>query len=115
MDTTTVNYAIAKLNEAFQAIKPTAVELGSEYIEYIVLKATLTPIFTGIVFVIALGLLITSIIRVVKYDGGDGAFAMMVVGGVASIFSGVITIVDSYYAILANIYPLMYTIEQLAK
>ena len=113
MDTTTVNYAIEKLNEAFLAIKPAAVELGSEYVGYMILRATIEPFFWLIAAFIALFLGRWAWSKHENYD--DNWDLLGIIGyGAASFFAGAF-INATYIAILANTYPLMYTIEQLAK
>lgn len=111
MDTTTVNYAIEKLNEAFQAIKPTAVELGSEYIGYTVLKITIYPFLWGFFLLLATWLVVISF-KDGNEDIGELYFGLGFPFGIISLVGFLITL---YSAILANAYPLMYTIEQLAK
>lgn len=118
MDSTMVNFAIEKLNEAFQAIKPTAMELGSEYVEYVVYKATMWPFLWGIMFLVCLAgggiifFLATRKEPLLDDDFSAGFLLLFICGTVASVLFLFLTIP---HAIFANAYPLMYTIEQLAK
>lgn len=115
MDTTTVNYAIEKLNEAFQHIRPTAIELGSEYVGYVVMKATVSALITIIILIVA-----SMILRKIFawYDKISDPAVEIMLPAFATLFYMFplgVTIAHIYRAIIANAYPLMYTIEQLTK
>ncbi len=114
MDTTTVDYAIAKLNEAFAAIQPTAVELGQQYIDFIVMKT----IMDGAIWItVTLSICIVALWLACKHWDENEALAMpcAVIGGFAGVFA-VIAIPVSVYNIALVLYdPLMFIIDKLAK
>ncbi|HDY68779.1 hypothetical protein LCGC14_1683240 [marine sediment metagenome] len=123
MNKETIDYAIEKLNIAFQAIKPDAIELGSEYIDYIVFQTMLSPIFSCIVFICLL--LITmkcfkmekeiEIENGQRYKESDEIIYAIIgrICGIIAFISIIVTFLTLYNAILASMYPLMYTIEKL--
>ena len=118
MDTTTVNYAIEKLNEAFQHIKPTAIELGSEFVGYTVLKVTVAAglivlFFTVLIFV-ALYFLRKGL-KCERHLAREECFTASAIAGSVGFITALFGTEVVYDAILANNFPLMYTIEQLAK
>ncbi len=125
MDSTMVDYAIGKLNDAFTQIAPTAVNLGNEFIAYTVFKAVVSaitlPLVTALLVYTAFRLLseMAAILkeRGAKYNAdqeilyGSGG---LITGSVAFFFA-IISLVAIYDGILAVAYPLMFTLESLAK
>lgn len=125
MDSTTVNYAIEKLNEAFTKIAPTAVNLGEEFIAYTVFKAVISAIILPLL-AITLGyiafLLASKALEIVKENGERYRADQEAIPGVGAALTGAVAIVAAalsvgaiYDGILAVAYPLMYTIESLVK
>ncbi len=114
MDSTTVDYAIAKLNEAFAAIQPTAVDLGSQYIDYVVFKAVLTALALVILWPIALFVLYWSIKRMGEQEE-EWLYPVVLVSAFGVVICTIATPVNLYKMALALYSPLMFTIEKLAK
>lgn len=117
MDKETIDYAIGKLDLALQKIAPTATELGHDMVSYTVFKATLEAIlwFMGCSI---LGLISYKAHRyfMAKFDGeydGDERIAVWVTTGIIAFLLIPPIFFSAYDAILANIYPLMFTIERL--
>ena len=123
MDTTLVDYAITKLNEAFTKIAPTAVNLGEDFISYTVLKAVLTA-----ALLLGIGLLVLYIAywgfragqAIVSENGKRygrdeevSYYFVAAVGGLIALIVLGLSIEAIYKAILAVAYPLMYTLERL--
>lgn len=129
MNKETIDYALTKLNEAFQAIKPDAIELGSEYVNYMVLKAVLGAVFPfiiGVILVVVSLLMLSRYQKIIAhnseyykklYDNDSEVVAGAISGicGVIGILLSAVGIINSFTAVLALNYPLMYTIEQLTK
>lgn len=120
MDSTMVDYAIGKLNAAFESIAPTAIDLGERYVGYVVLILTVKTILGTI----AGGLLLYLGYWLVKKGvslSTDTSVAEipLFIGGIVSLFVGFIMFLESITSIptmiVANFYPLMYTIEHLVK
>ncbi len=123
MDSTTVDYAIGKLNEAFEKIAPTAIDLGEQYIGYVVLMLTV-KVIAGLVLGIALVAIGALLIK--KGIESDRANPSEDEPGLIPELVGVALVIFSFFAlgisllhlpmtIVANIYPLMYAIEHLVK
>lgn len=115
MDTTTVNFAIERLSEVFQQIKPGALELGSEYVGFVVMKVVLlTSISLGIGFFSVFGALITwhFITDWVEPNPTNMSF---IVFFAVSVISNIVFIANLYDAFLATSFPLMYTLETLIR
>ena len=124
MDTTTVDYAITKLNEAFAAIQPTAIELGTEYINYTVFKAVLLPIITTVLCVVFIfvGLRLYGERQKAKnneHRSARGEEVKFEIGAsvsvVIAVVLGAVTVGALWNMTLALYNPLMFTIDKLAK
>ena len=114
MDSTTVDYAIAKLNEAFAAIQPIAVDLGSQYIDYIVFKVVLTALGLVILWPIA-GFILYWAIRKMNDHEEEWLIPVILVSAIGTVLCTIATPINLYRMALALYSPLMFTIEQLAK
>ena len=114
MDSTTVDYAINKLNEAFAAIQPTAVDLGSQYIDYIVFKAVLTALSLVILWPIAVFILYWGL-KKMRDKEEEWLIPVLMVSGAGTLICTIATPINLYKMALALYSPLMYTIEKLAK
>ena len=123
MDSTTVDYAIGKLNKAFEKIAPMAIDLGEQYIGYVVLMLTVKVIaglVLGIVLVVIGALLIKKGIELDRANPNKDEPGIIpeLAGSLLAIlgfFALGISLLHLPITIVANIYPLMYTIEHLVK
>ena len=125
MDSTMVDYAIGKLNDAFTQIAPSAINLGNEFISYTVFKAVVLaitlPLIAGILAYISFRLL--SEVRAIIKEKGNRytnneevpyAFGGFIIGGVGLVLT-IVSFDAIYNGILAAAYPLMFTLESLTK
>ena len=112
MDKQTIDYAMNKLTEKFNQIKPDAMELGQEYIDYSVFKATIPAIGLPVLCII---LAIICRYAWFKLDKNDNWTPVCVLSGIIALVTAGMSPVVIYEAMLANSYPLMWTIEQLIK
>ncbi len=122
MDSTMVDYAINKLNEAFEKVAPTAVDLGEQYVGYVVLMLTVKTLFAFILGAIAILVGLLVIRRGLKinapHPSSDDGMATFIGGTLLFIAGGFVFGVSAFYIpviIVANTYPLMYAIEHLLK
>ncbi len=117
MEKETVDYAMAKLNDVFQSIKPDAMELGSEYVQYAVMKQTIE----AFIFMVVLG--IGAMLALITYKCWDGLdfdeyfthLVLVIITGIMCILGVAGSIIEGYQAVLANQFPLRWTIEQLSR
>ena len=114
MDKQTIDYAIEKLNGAYAAIKPDAVELGQDMIEYMVFKTTVLAIAFSLLFLFCFIPFIISMYNLVTTDE-EAWIPVGVVTVLGSFATGFGLAVAAHRTILAHMYPLMWTIEQLSK
>ncbi len=110
----TIDYAVTKLNDAFQTIKPDAMELGQGFINYMVMKQTISGVFFLILFIIAIPFFVKGIRKLLRDISDDKGFVYVIFGIIGTFFGIIGVLKEGYDAILANLYPLMWTIEQLA-
>lgn len=114
MNKETVDYALQRLNEAFQSIKPDALELGSEYVNYVVWKATVEAALLMILLLLMIPIVLFFIWKKKKDSYGEWEIGI-VISSVLMLFLSITVMIASYSAILADKFPLMYTIESLIK
>jgi len=129
MNKETIDYALSKLNEAFQNIKPDAIELGSEYVDYMVFKAIFSA---ALLFTMCTILLVTTLLillrlsKILKYEtpyyeklySRDADVKYSIIGIIIGFFGLIFLVIfigSLYDAVVAYNYPVMYTIEQLIK
>jgi len=115
MNTQTVDYAINKLNEAFQSIKPTAVELGNEYIEFVVFKEVVFATICTALLACGIFSVVIGLMQLKKDSGSNSGYGFTLVGLMVTVPTSALSVCAWYHAILAMNHPLMYAISRLAK
>lgn len=121
LDTASINFGIAKLQQAFSSVQPAAEKLTSEFVRYKVL----TQVTTSIVEVIFLAIVLLACIPVLKYGKNKGnnftnydeiGFVLpTIVLGVVLLVLLIVIPVDLQQTVLAISFPEMFTINSIVS
>jgi dipeptide/tripeptide permease len=115
MDKETIDYAITKLDVALQKVAPTAVELGQDMINYMVFKEALGAAIAGVIFILIVIVARIAYKYVRKTDDDDCYVPVFAIGHGLAVVSFIAFLGYFYDAMLANAFPLMWTIEHLVR
>jgi hypothetical protein len=118
MDTSTINFAIEKLNQSFIEVAPTLKYAGEELVRYTVGKTIIDTVICIILTVV--GILFTYKFTKMCFDEkyqdmfGPKTFILLptIILYVATLFFSIITIVDIYNLCLCCINPVLFTLER---
>ena len=120
MDTSTINFAIEKLNQSFTKVAPTLKNAGEELVRYTVGKTIIDTVFCIILTVV--GILFTYKFTKMcldkKYQGrfSDDSKILILISTillyVVTFAFSLLTIVDIYNLCLCCINPVLFTLER---
>ena len=113
MDKETIDYGIEKLNEAFIAIKPDAIDLGQEYLDFFVFRECLSFFICLSISILLIGGFFLLFYIGLKKDYDELGIFGLVCGIVSTIVGLALSICFGYKAILAVKFPLMAAISYL--
>ena len=114
IDTTTIKYAMSKLESTFNVIAPHAVDLSEKYIKYVVTKEVVS--FLLIIIVTIFFMCLTKIFLKLRNEHGYNGYEIgLIFTTIISVIGIISTFISLYYASLALINPEMYVIHQLIK
>lgn len=124
MDTNTVNYAIDKLTQGFQAIAPTVQNISEKYVHYVVSKEILLFTMSLLCIPLVVALLVFGF-KMRNKSGTLGSYrtdAYENISICSFVFSAIMAIIgcvsipiNGYSAFLAYTNPEMFTIQQVIE
>jgi len=119
IDTTTINYAMEKLNGVFEKVAPAAVDLSEKYVRFVVTRECITPVI-GLVLLVVTAIVFKRYYSVEKFDSDNESemipqMLLLIFSGAAILGGTIITLSSCSDAILAILNPEMFTIHQLIK
>lgn len=121
IDTTTVNYALDKMADAYRAIAPTVGQISEKYVTYVVSKQVILAVSNLMGLIVCLGAVALCLWayargeRLNKEPFVAFGIAGGVIFGVVSLFLGVGTLINGREAIVAILNPEMYAVEQVIR
>lgn len=111
IDTSTVNYTICKMTEAFAKVMPQIEGVTSQYVDYVVTK-TVCKVFVWLMICIVLAAVTFFFCK--KWNDWESiAPPFAVVAGIYTLVVAIITTCNIYFAVLAVKFPEMYVIHRL--
>ena len=119
IDTTTINYAMEKLEGAFHKVAPHAVDLSEKYVQFVVIKEVVPTAITLLMFLAAVAVfkIYFDIEKISSHE--EAVFVpqiiLTVVCAVAAFVGLLVTLIDGSGAIVALLNPEMFAIHQLIK
>lgn len=114
MDTTTVNFALDKLNAMWLKTAPSIGSFSEQYVRYIIGQEVIQFLMFFIICSISCFLFLKTI-RKVDFDigGQEKEMLLLVFSGVIGAITLLVTIIQAYYTTIALLFPQMYAIQQL--
>jgi hypothetical protein len=116
LDTTTVNYALDKMADAYKAILPTGGQISEKYVTYVVTSEVLEAC-AALVLLVVCSVLTYVAVRLISKAKSEGAeiagVIMAAIGGLGVIVAGLDSICKGKQAALAITNPEMFTVGHL--
>ena len=109
VDTLTIDYAINKLTQGYQAIAPNVHDISEKYVQFVVTQEVVGAVVFGAAWLILLGLLVFVSLR--EFEDVEKGFLVLIFS-VLILFATGFFLAQTYSAILAYNNPEMFTIDK---